>query len=150
MERLTRRMCGGYGMVPGHELTTIQGMRDAVNRLAAYEDTGLTPAQIKYILPKKSAEEAVERMRDEKERYDEWFAWKQAEQEGRLVVLPCKVGDTVYQRDSCGNLYEATVQSIVIDNRRIIFITSGIGFDCDAIGKSVFLSREEAEKAMER
>ena len=36
--RLTRRMCGGYGMVEGHELSTVQGMRDAINKLAYYED----------------------------------------------------------------------------------------------------------------
>lgn len=124
-------------------------LRNSGNASPPTRPTMLTPAQIKYILPKQSAEEVVERMRDEKERYDEWFAWKQAESDGRLVVLPCKVGDVVYQRDSYGNLYEATVQSIVIDNRRMIFITSGIGFDCDAIGKSVFLTREEAEKALE-
>lgn len=68
-------------------------------KLAAYEDTGLTPAQIKYMLPKQSAEEAVERMRDEKERYDEWFAWKQAESEGRLVVQPCAPGTEVWVVD---------------------------------------------------
>lgn len=105
MDRLTSRSeVSGIMLVRGHGLgpAYFDTKRDyiiyceAIDRLAAYEDTGLTPAQIKYILPRQSAEEAVERMKIERERYDEWFAWKQAESEGRLIVLPCKVGDTVY------------------------------------------------------
>ncbi len=107
MERLTRRDSVGQALLApeweekykAHELIDI-----LLECLAAYEDTGLTPAQIKYILPKQSAEEAVERMRDEKERYDEWFAWKQAESDGRLVVLPCAPGTEVWvvERDEDG------------------------------------------------
>lgn len=59
----------------------------------------------------------------------------------RFVELPCKVGDTVYQVDS-ERIYESTV-------KRIIYDTDGIAFDERAIGKSVFLPREEAEKALE-
>lgn len=116
-------------------------------RLAAYEDTGLTPADVaKFWAAFCEARAMAQALGQEyADRADKLL---EADAEGRLLVLPCKVGDVVYQRDSYGNLYEATVQSIVIDNRRMIFITSGIGFDCDAIGKSVFLSREEAEKAL--
>ena len=46
MERLTRRMCGGWGVVEGCELSTLQGMRAVTNKLAAYENTGLSPEQI--------------------------------------------------------------------------------------------------------
>ena len=58
----------------------------------------------------------------------------------RFVELPCKVGDTVYQVDS-ERIYESTV-------KRIIYDTDGIAFDERAIGESVFLTREEAEKAL--
>lgn len=81
--------------------------------------------------------------------YNKLREYENAEREGRLVVLPCKVGDTVYQKDHCGEIYEAVVQSVVIDKRRTIFITSGIGFDETSVGKTVFLTRAEAEKAME-
>ena len=136
-------------------------------RLAAYEDTGLTPAQIKYILPKQSAEEAVKRMIDEKERYDEWFPWKQAEAEGRLVVLPCKVGDTVYTNiamsgwhlRSRNRPYSAKVVFIGINANDgmgggLINVTYNkccymMKFYFSDIGKTVFLTREEAEKALE-
>ena len=63
------------------------------------------------------------------------------EKERRLVVLPCKVGDIVYkimcQRDN-------------FDDRPYRIITS-VNFRLDMaddIGKTVFLTREEAEKAL--
>lgn len=90
MKRLTvKSILGGM---------TIQVPRqEAVNRLAAYEDTGLTPEEVRamnelfeYInedcqaLPK-----AVKR-----------FQWLKnlinAEKDGRLIVLPCKVGEGQY------------------------------------------------------
>ena len=57
-----------------------------------------------------------------------------------VVVLPCKVGDTVYQFDS-ERIYESAVRNIIYD-------TDGIAFDESAIGKSIFLTREEAEKTL--
>ena len=43
MNRLTRRMCGGWGLVEGCELNTPGGMRRVIERLAAYENAGITP-----------------------------------------------------------------------------------------------------------
>ena len=57
-----------------------------------------------------------------------------------VIVPPCKVGDKVYQTDGT-RIYESEV-------RKIIYDTGHIAFDEDAIGKSVFLSRDEAEKAL--
>lgn len=57
-----------------------------------------------------------------------------------VVVLPCKVGDTVYQSDGV-RVYESTIKNVIYD-------TNGIAFDENAIGKTVFLSREKAEKAL--
>ena len=84
-----------------------------------------------------------------------------ADQEGRVVVLPCKVGDTVY----------AIVQVFGDDGVRPRIIEkkiTGIGgnalnkvwmvnkgnkyedrFSPSEFGRSVFLAREEAEKALE-
>ena len=64
-----------------------------------------------------------------------WFSDK-----SEWLHLPCKVGDTVYQVDS-ERIYKSTVRNIIYD-------TDGIAFDERAIGKSVFLTREEAEKAL--
>ena len=63
-----------------------------------------------------------------------------ADKAGRLVVLPCKVGDTVYQIDA-ERVYESEVKWIIFD-------CDDIAFDERAIGGSIFLTREEAEAAM--
>lgn len=47
------------------------------------------------------------------------------------------IGTPVYESDGV-RVYKSVV-------RRIIYDTDGIAFDSDAIGKSVFLSREDAE-----
>ena len=63
--------------------------------------------------------------------------YETAEEEGRLVVLPCKVGTRVheiYQFCGCG-AWEIEEHKIKLE-------------DLDKIGKTVFLTREEAEKAL--
>ena len=49
------------------------------------------------------------------------------------------MGDAVYQRDTGGRIYETVIKTIFYD-------TGGIAFDERAIGKTVFLTREDAEK----
>lgn len=51
-----------------------------------------------------------------------------------------KPGDKVYQTDGV-RIYESTV-------RRVLFDADGLVFDCRAVGKSVFLTREDAEQRM--
>ena len=81
----------------------------------------------------------------------------EADKDGRVVVLPCKVGDTVFARLDNKSKYvcECKVKQIVVGN--IGFVTfAPIGapereYDVSlrGFGKTVFLSREEAERAME-
>lgn len=74
---------------------TIQGC--AIEDLAEYEDIDLTPEELKQIFPTKlGVEEARERAERAREIYGEWYEYKKAEAEGRLIVLPVKVGDTVW------------------------------------------------------
>ena len=67
--------------------------------------------------------------------------YENAEEEGRLVVLPCRIGDFVYkiiyQRDN-------------FDDRPYRIVTEGrFRLDMiDDIEKTIFLTREEAEKAL--
>ena len=112
---------------------------DAANRLAAYEDTGLEPEEIADFM--KRWEQAVE-IGGMLKKYGIDHIWDiiQAEQDGRLVVLPCKVGDTVYQIDA-ERVYESEVKWIIFD-------CDDIAFDERAIGGSIFLTREEAEAAL--
>ena len=61
-----------------------------------------------------------------------------------VVVLSCKVGDTVYQTDGI-RIYELEVFDVSIRRNKPYYETESIDFDDDAIGKTVFLTREEAE-----
>lgn len=64
-----------------------------------------------------------------------------------VIVLPCKVGDIVYQADGA-RTYELTILDISLHKNKPYYETDEIDFDDDAIGKSIFLTREEAEKAL--
>lgn len=71
-----------------------------------------------------------------------------ADDEGRLLVLPCKVGDMVYfrrGRDIIGD----TVERIVLDGMNQVFVGAHKVFIFRDFGKTVFLTREAAEKALE-
>jgi hypothetical protein len=74
----------------------------------------------------------------------------QAEDEGRLVVLPCKVGDTVWFNTYKNNATERVgIQPHEVKRVNIYFVTDGADIPQWDIGKTVFLTREEAEKALE-
>lgn len=63
----------------------------------------------------------------------------EADKDGRVVVLPCKVGDTVYMISwRLNGRHEI--------EERVFSLTY---FDPAKYGKDYFLSREEAEKALE-
>ena len=70
----------------------------------------------------------------------DWFETDEeaAKAWNRRVDSKISVGDKVYQTNGF-NTYESTV-------KRVLYDTEKITFDADAIGQSVFLTREEAEK----
>lgn len=80
--------------------------------------------------------------------------YKRAETEGRLLVLPCKVGDTVYTIID-GKIYEGEVYHISYSDyygkvtsavwTKIDFLTASIGAAFEDFGKTAFFTREEAE-----
>ena len=141
MERLTERDEFGNADIIGVDSADLQlnldfdafnRVTEALNRLASYEDL---------------------------------------EEQGRLVVLPCKVGDkvyTFYNGKNCkwptnmkrGKIYETLVSGIRLhdwdaDDWRLLLLfdtreASGCyEFSFSEVGKTVFLTRAEAEKAME-
>lgn len=63
------------------------------------------------------------------------------------VVIPCKVGDKIYQTDFV-RLYESTINEMTFTANKTIYVTENVVFDERAIGKTVFLTREEAERAL--
>ena len=94
---------------------------------------------------------------------DELIELVQAKADGRLVVLPCKVGDTVYHRSGQHTIDDIQLfyprQNGHVPEERIGKLQIRLGSlnyaglqtfatYADEIGKTVFLSREEAEKAL--
>lgn len=79
----------------------------------------------------------------------------EADRGGRVVVLPCKVGDTVFLLDrNRGHCYECEVEYVNIGRlcRTVVVRSRGDGQQAgatfSAFGKTVFLTREEAEAAL--
>ncbi len=82
----------------------------------------------------------------------------QADREGRCVVLPCKLHDKVFFIEN-GCVKETEVDSfhnwtsgrwkISTHTDRMYEHWKGYEIDFSGIGKTVFLSREDAEKALE-
>lgn len=141
-----------------HRLDMAQGERDAVtrhmieleqevcrlkSRLAAYEDTGLEPEEITDFM--KRWERSVEIAGlCKKGGIGHLLELKKAEQDGRLLVLPCKVGDTVYAAET-GPVIPLSVAYVGV------YLEGADGGDWEAldnIGETVFLTREEAEAAL--
>lgn len=162
MERLTKRDTDGQAMMdcekckadwtgkhgkPMVDCTALYCRNCLKERLAAYEDTGLTPEEIDM------DHEAAEQLRQlcqgcDLDRLEELA---EADKDGRLVVLPCKVGDKLY-RVFDGNISEHEVQNMKYFARQRRLGIDMTPFFPDAgrfIGKTVFLTREEAEKELD-
>lgn len=118
-------------------------------RLAAYEDTGLTPEEIKAPFTEDTMINlAAQALGVEPSRLRELA---EADKDGRCVVLPCKVGDILY-RVFAGEIFEHRVgimKYFAIQGRWDI--ETYPFFPCveSTIGKTVFLTREEAERAIQ-
>ena len=175
MERLTKRINGvttyigkenscDTGQIPA-ELNVV-ARREILERLADYEDTGLTPEEV---LPKDKADEiALKLMRladlESFCSYTRLRELAEADKDGRLAVLPCKVGNTLWVigRDNVPRKMELEapdIRTVCTDEDNLCMSTCNRkpdGFcayrlrnDGADIGKTVFLTCEEAEKALE-
>ena len=151
MERLTFIDHLGW-YVNGNGGERIRGSH--INRLAAYEDTGLEPQDIISAVDMEKIACALHELNAYKDigPIDHIRDLLQAEQDGRLVVLPCKVGDAVYWLHN-DVITECRVHRVQM-NRTGLFIclkskVSHGAFRVDiCLGKTVFLTREEAEAAL--
>lgn len=130
-----------------------RGYEVALARLASYEATGLTPEQVanaKTIIESAFAEDT-----SKAERIRKLLA---ADNEGRVVMLPpCKYGDTLYCIEN-GRIYPITITMINfhLSNTLRATIISAKNYRDETIkilaselGKTAFLSLEEAERALE-
>ena len=134
--------------------------RKVWERLKQFEDKCESPEEV---LPKKMADEvAMKLLRladlESFAPYERLRKLAESDKDKRLAVLPCKVGDTVYEVTSRKTISEYRAKAIRVE----LFCTfiewdiaagfvdkSLFGVPVDEIGKTVFLTREEAEKALE-
>lgn len=83
----------------------------------------------------------------------EVFACEHYKDKSLIVELPCNVSDIVYEVD--GEIYELKIKKVIVSKSNVEFECFDIDSIDDAefclneIGKTVFLSREEAERALE-
>ena len=130
MERLTY-FKDGYWRV---NFSGVQYQAGFVDRLAAYEDIAELCG-------------GFDRLRELAE----------ADKDGRVLILPCKAGDMLYEittrktiSEYCATAICVTLGGIFIEweIRKGFAGRSASGITPSAIGKTVFLTREEAEKAL--
>lgn len=143
MERIT---------IPGYRYHNDEFMDSGVakffNRLSAYEDTGLEPEEINDMALEVATLKTIESMYDGLGNPDHLRDLLQAEHDGRLVELPCKVGDHAWAdgREAIvvwffGYKTERYLHAQFLDNAEY----TDIPF-CE-IGKTAFLTKKEAEMA---
>lgn len=123
-------------------------------RLAAYEDTHMMPSDVTSMRMDMAILTAlfdgidVDRMRE----------IAAAERDGRVVVLPCKVGQRVFSvLDADQYISECEVKQIGLGDK-IGFVNiepignrgRQYGVSLNGFGKTVFLTREEAEQALRK
>ena len=122
-------------------------------RLKDYEDAGLSPQACA------EAREIEETLSGCDYSISRMVELMKADVEGRVVVLPCKVGDTVYFVNA-KQILEFTVVGYAVDETGISWVysehvdktghTYERTFSPDRTGKTTFLTREEAEKALRK
>lgn len=168
MERLTKRATDGQAIMDCEkckaywtgkhgksmvDCTPLYCRNRLKDRLAAYEETGLTPEQCE------SAKNIIEyAFSDDTSKAERIRELLKADRDGRLVVLPCKVGDMLYEVTGRKTISVYKVKAIRVelfglfidwDIKEGFVWQSLAGVSAGEIGKTVFLTREEAEKALE-
>lgn len=160
MERLTKRLSSGasdynypascyFDDNSGPDRIAQSAFRQrCVERLADYEDTERIPEEVSTLVKDFSDLctivgecGGISRVR----------ALAEADKDGRLVVLPCKVGDKLY-RVFAGEIFEHRVGSMkyfAIQGQWDIETYPFCPYVENSIGKTIFLTREEAKKALE-
>ena len=130
--------------------------RKVWERLKDYEDTGLTPAEVRSM---HGEWQAMMSVLNSIGGYDRLRELAEADKAGRVMVLKCKPGDAVYFIKAVFQWAKEPIEAQIIiiscDFYGCIYTAAKTGwtqvrrFSEEEIGKTVFLTREEAEKALE-
>lgn len=161
MERLTKRDNDGQAMMdcekckadwtgkhgkPMDDCTALYCRNRLKDRLAAYEDTHMMPSDVTSMRMDMAIIAALFNGVD----VDRMKELAEADKNGCVIIVPCKVGDTVYFA-LLGKIIEKQVFSIVAFSNSTRIYCGGTSeyFRPEDIGKTFFLTSEEAEKALE-
>lgn len=158
MERLTNKR-EADAQREGYERRLANGYQRSIPverflRLAAYEDSGLEPEEV---LPKDKADEiALKLMRladlESLCSYDRLRELAEADKGGQLVVRPCNVGDVLYRASPSGVVVHRVANVVYrgLTSRWYIDTIPNLPYASEELGKTAFLTREEAKKALRR
>lgn len=138
--------------------------RKVWKRLKAYEDTGLEPESVEALKLSMMGKAISEITEFDGLPIDRLRELAEADKDGRLVVLPCRVGEKLWVtgRDNVPREMELEppdIRTVCTDENNLCMSTCNrrpdgycayrLRNDGTSIGKTVFLTREEAEKALE-
>lgn len=132
--------------------------RDLYGRLKAYEDTGLEPEAVETVKLALAAKHMVDLETLNNTPISRLVELAEADKDGRCIIPPCKVGETVYFVNA-KQILEFAVVGYAVDETGISWVHSEhvdkIGntnertFSPDRFGKNTFFTHEEAEKALQ-
>lgn len=118
--------------------------------LREYLDTGLEPEAVETVKLALCAKHMVDLETLNNTPISRLVELAEADKDERVVVLPCKVGDKLY-RVFAGEIFEHRVGSMkyfAIQGKWDIETYPFLPSVESGIGKTIFLTREEAEKAL--
>nr|DAZ55761.1 MAG TPA: hypothetical protein [Caudoviricetes sp.] len=151
MERLTKYLASGAadynypaGCYSGNDcndrVAKSAYRQTCVERLAAYEETGLTPGEVRSLWGEWNA---MMRVLNSIGSYDRLRELAEADRNHQIVIRPCKIGDTVWAADT-----EPVIPLHVMADA--VYLEGRHGGDYERLsnfGSVVFLSQEEAKEA---
>lgn len=156
MERLTYRLKTGEVLMATEceeKYTTDEWICILQERLAAYEDSGCAPEEV---LPKDKADEiAMKLMRladlESLCGYTRLRELAEADKDERVVALPVKPVLTPILSSMLYIIEDGDIYEDALYEANVVYTTLSdqIIFEQADIGKTVFLTREEARKALE-
>lgn len=180
MERLTEHhvnktleaymVCSGSCIKEDFDCTLCENLNKIVNTLAAYEDTGLEPEEITtepygcvFYCNRKCnldgdfcAEGPGCPHEINAETAKHLLELAQAEKDGRLVVLPCKLHESIFYLED-GDWYDDVPCGVYFGQKQgewndslLYECEDGFSFYAEEVGETVFLTREEAEAALKK
>lgn len=118
--------------------------KEVWERLQDYEDSGLAPAEVHSMSGEWCAMMSVLNSIGS---YDRLRELAEADKDGRVLILPCKVGDTVYRVITIGGEAPVMLETKIKTLGQAADVAQFIEKKHKVI--NVFLTREEAEKALQ-